>query len=236
MNRFMLRMAAVAVLAGLVGSSTASAVWPFTRTAPAPRPEPIDPEHPGFGVRLNNAYDPCWLPRYSAVARQSILAPFAQQVLNGHVINQTLWNYDFEPGTDRITPAGVEKLDSLVRVRPAPDPKIFIQTARDLAATVDTVDRLAAARNDLDMRRAQTVAKFLASEPRQMPFEIFVHDPTDFGINSTAAGNAFRSQLQGYRGGITGGGVGAQGAGGGGGGGGGGQSAAAPTSVPGTGR
>ena len=46
-------------------------------------------------------------------------------------------NYYFEFGTDVLTPAGMEKLLSLTRVRPAPDPKLYIQTARDLPANLD---------------------------------------------------------------------------------------------------
>ncbi len=165
-------------------------------------------DRPGLQARTNNAYDPCWPERYNAVARQEVLAPFAAQALNGHIMNQTLWNYHFEPGTDRLTAAGVEKLDSLVRVRPHPDTKIYLQTARDIGVNLDALDKLADSRFDLDSRRAALVQKYLAAQPRPMPYEIYVHDPSDNSINSTAAGNAFRGQLQGYRGGITSGGGG----------------------------
>lgn len=196
MNRYLVRMAAAMAAVGSV-IGPAAADWPWSSSK-------CDENKPGCTSRLNNCYDPCWPERYSAVARQEVLAPFAQQVLNGHVINQTIWNHHFEPGTDRLTAAGVEKLDSLVRVRPGPDTKVYLQTARDIAANADTVDKLLATRTDLDNKRAAMVAKFLSQAPQQLPYEIFVHDPTDYGINSTAAGNAYRGQLIGYRGGISG--------------------------------
>jgi len=209
MRRNLLRMAATALTVAGLTTSVSAGDWPWSRNKAVS-------DHQSAGDRLNNAYDPCWPQRYNAVARQEVLAPFAQQALNGHVINQTVWNYHFEPGSDRITAAGVEKLDSLVRIRPSPDTKIYIQTARDLSPSPDTVDRLHADRMALDIKRANMVAKFLAAEPQRFAWEIYVHDPADPSINSTAASNAFRAQLQGYLGGIQGGGgVGAQGAGGG---------------------
>ena len=209
MSRFMLRMAAAAVAVAGLQSVASAADWPRSRKA-------TTKSHGGVTEYLSKAFDPCWPQRYSAVARQEVLTPFAQQALNGHVINLTIWNYHFEPGTDKLTAAGVEKLDSLVRVRPTPDNKVYIQTARDLAANVETVDKLHADRMALDLKRANVVAKFLAAEPQRLPFEIYVHDPSDPSISSIGAGNAWRAQMQGYRGGISGGGgANAQGAGGG---------------------
>src|SRR5437879_2977951 len=39
--------------------------------------------------------DPCWPTRYDAMAAASVNDAFAAQVNNGHVLDQTVWNYHF---------------------------------------------------------------------------------------------------------------------------------------------
>ena len=78
-------------------------------------------------------YDTCWLERYSYQARQSEMQIFAAQVNNGHVLDQTVYAYHFEPGSDRLTKGGQEHLAYLARRRPQPDPKVYLQTAQDVA-------------------------------------------------------------------------------------------------------
>lgn len=196
-----------------------------------------------LGDCYRNAVDPCYPERYNHAARQATLAPFAQQVHNGYVLNQTIWNWYFEFGSDKLTPAGIEKLTSLARERPAPDPKIFIQTARDIPATTDPA-KIADVRNDLDTKRAASIRAYMASQPTFAPvvYEFYVHDPATPGINSEMASNAYRSSFRGYSGGITGSaGIGALSTGGGtnltvvGTGGGGGTPAGSSTGGPGTG-
>jgi hypothetical protein len=164
-----------------------------------------------------NYVDPCYPERYNHAARQAVVAPFAQQVYNGHVLNQTIYNYYFEAGTDKLTPAGLEKLDSIAHTRPAPDPRLYIQTARDLIATPETAAKVADLRTDLDIKRAAAIQKYMAGQPALVPtaYEIYVHDPVVPGIFSDFAGNAYRGSLQGYRGGVSGGGTGVLGTGGG---------------------
>src|SRR5262245_21447388 len=77
--------------------------------------------------------DPCWPDRYSNESRAAVVANFQPQVENGHVLDQTLWNQGFEYGTDKLNGAGMDKLDQIARRRPHPDPKVFLQTARDIA-------------------------------------------------------------------------------------------------------
>jgi hypothetical protein len=67
--------------------------------------------HGGNGNGLiGNAYlhfvDPCYPERYQHAARQAVVYPFAQQVHNGHVLNQTIWNWYFEAGSDKLNQAG----------------------------------------------------------------------------------------------------------------------------------
>ena len=147
-----------------------------------------DEGHGPIGDHWRNFVDPCYPERYNHAARQAVIAPFAQQAANGHFLNQTIWNYYFEAGTDRLTPAGIEKLDSIARTRPAPDPKIFIQTARDIPATTDPT-KIADIRAGLDTKRAAAIQKYMASQPTfgAVAYEFYVHDPATPGINSEMA-------------------------------------------------
>ena len=65
-------------------------------------------------------------------ARREVVDAIAPQVQNGHVLDQTVWNYMFAAGTDELNGVGMAKLDYIVRMRPAPDPQIFVQTAQDV--------------------------------------------------------------------------------------------------------
>jgi hypothetical protein len=174
--------------------------------------------HGPLGDCYRNWVDPCYPERYNVAARQAVLAPFGQQVFNGHVMNQTVYNYYFDFGSDVLTPAGIEKLNSLARVRPAPDPRIFIQTARDLPSNLDPA-KAEVARVDLDAKRAATVLKYMANQPAFAPitYEILVHDPIVPSIYSEFGSFAFRGSQQGYRGNVSGGGTGVLGTGSGGG-------------------
>src|SRR5438132_11858905 len=77
--------------------------------------------------------DPCYPERYWYASRQNVHAAFAPQVRNGHVLDQTVWNYFFEEGTDRLHMKGQAELAYMARRRPCPDPCIFLQTAEDIA-------------------------------------------------------------------------------------------------------
>jgi hypothetical protein len=224
MKRMMRAAAAAAVLFGGVGSAGCAG----TGTAGA-RGE----GHGPIGDCWRNAVDPCYPERYASAARGAVVAPFAQQVQNGTVLNQTVFNYHFVFNSDELTPGGQEKLISLARTRPAPDPKLFIQSARDLPATTDPA-RLADVRADLDARRAATVQKFLAAQPAfggPVNYEIAVIDAPTPGIAANFAEQAYRGSLQQYRGNVSGGGTGVLGTGGGGAGGGGGAITAPPVTT-----
>lgn len=196
------------------------------------------------GGHYRNWVDPCWPERYNAVARAEVMAPFANQVHNGHVLNQTVWNWYFETEmvtdsydravlmpTDRLNSAGMAKLDSLARARPAPDPKIYLQAARDLPsvivktgpihlfgmtlyplaarnATAVEAAAVLAEREALTARRAAAVQKYLAGSPSfaAVSYEIWVHDPAPVGMPAEFAAGAYRGQFYGYRGGLTTGG------------------------------
>ena len=59
--------------------------------------------------------DPCWPERYSSMARQSVNEATNAQAFNGHVLDQTVWNYHFEEGTDKLRRSGQLLLDRLAR-------------------------------------------------------------------------------------------------------------------------
>jgi hypothetical protein len=135
-----------------------------------------------------------------------VTAPFAQQIANGHFALQTVDNWYFEAGTDKLNPAGMAKLDSLARTTPAPDPKIFVQDARDVLVTPENADRIKTLRDDLTARRAVAIQKYLATQPGSpVAYEIMVTDAPTQGIPAQFALNAYRGQAQGYKGGLQGG-------------------------------
>jgi hypothetical protein len=150
-----------------------------------------------------HCWDPSWPERYNYAARQSVVAPFAQQAANGHFLHQTLWNFYFEPGSDKLTPGGMEKLSSLARATPGPDPRIYIQTAQDIGVTPDNVTKVAAVRSDLDAKRAAAIRQYMATTfGPGAEYEVYVHDAPVPSVYGVFAGNAFRGQATGYVGGL----------------------------------
>jgi hypothetical protein len=169
-----------------------------------------------YGYR--DLVDPCYPERYEYAARKELHEAFAPQVLNGHVLDQTVWNYHFEPGTDRLTPGGLEHLAYLARRRPAPDCMIYLQTAQDLGYDAAAPERLVAARTELDGKRKVAIEKFLTAQTagHGVAFQVEVHDPADPGLSSIPVNSAIQQRNLRFRGGLlTGGGVGASATGGG---------------------
>jgi hypothetical protein len=165
----------------------------------------------GGGCYYRDIVDPCWPERYNYLARQEVNGSLAPQVQNGHVLDQTVWNYHFEVGTDKLTAGGLEHVAYLARRRPCPDTVVYIQTAQDVLYEAANPQRLAEVRQDLDAKRVVAVQKFLDVQTSGRPanFQVLVHDPAEPGI-SAAFGNAAANQLVGRaRGGLGGGGGGA---------------------------
>src|SRR5947209_6580489 len=148
MNRYLRGAAAVAVLAGGLGAVGCTGT--HGQVARGVAPDGCGTGHCGTGQcgggghggggngLLRTLYDPCWPERYNAAARDEVLDPFRKQINNGMVMHHTVWNWYFEADpntglpTDRLNPAGLAKLDSIAKERPAPDPRIILQTARDI--------------------------------------------------------------------------------------------------------
>jgi hypothetical protein len=130
--------------------------------------------------------DPCYPQRYEFAARQEVKQAFAPQVLNGHILDQTVWNYHFEPGSATLTPAGLEHLAYLARRRPCPDPNIYLQVAQDISYDPNKFADFVEARNTLDTKRAQAIQDFLTAETsgRNLTFNVVRHDPPEDGMSA----------------------------------------------------
>ncbi len=133
--------------------------------------------------------DPCYPERYIHHARNEVNAGFAPQVQNGHILDQTVWNYHFEAGKDELTTGGRDQLDGLVRRRPRPDSRVYLATARDVSYDAANPDKLVDSRRDLDDRRANAVLKYVQAQTagRPMQFEVVVHDPMETGQHAAPA-------------------------------------------------
>ena len=106
------------------------------------------------------------------------------QAYNGHVLDQTVWNYHFAPGTELLTPAAMDHLKYLARRRPVPDGHLYLQTANDIIYTgAQPPEAFAQARSELDSKRIAMVQKYLAAQTSgHAHFVIDIHDPAEVGI------------------------------------------------------
>lgn len=174
-------------------------------------------DRPGLEDRYHNVVDPCWPQRYSSVARDEVLAPFATQAANGEIIAHTMWNYHFENGSDKLTPAGVEALDTMIHKRPAPDGNVYLQTSRDIPYDQDKADKFAGDRAALDTKRTAAIQKYLSVQAaaKGTNFNVTVVDPADPAFYARYPVSAI-TQLPGQYRASLGGGAGASGGGGGG--------------------
>ena len=189
----MLRMVAVTAVVGMPAVGC-------MHSSPFPHQGPVE-------AHYDNLVDRCWPNRYAHHARENVIAPFATQVTNGAILDQTIWNYMFDGETDKLNPAGLEKLDYLARRRPAPDSRIFLQSAQNVAYDPAHPEKFADGRQTLDEKRGQSVLKYMAARTagRPLTFEVQVIDPADPSLNSNLASSATRGLPQQYRSGVTGG-------------------------------
>ena len=160
-----------------------------------------------FGYR--EIVDPCYPQRYEYAARHEVTAALAPQVQNGHILDQTVWNYHFEPGTDRLNAGGIDHLARLARTRPQPDPMVYMQTAQDVIYDAGAPDKMTEVRNDLDAKRIAAVQHFLSAQTasRALTFQVQIHDPSEVGIPAGAVDIVVRKMNAGYVGKLAGSGA-----------------------------
>jgi uncharacterized membrane protein YgcG len=128
-----------------------------------------------------------------------------------------MWNFYFEPGSDKLTAGGMDKLSSLAHATPGPDPRIYLQHAQDVATTPENIDAVVGMRNELNAKRAAAIQKFMTTQfGPPITYEVLVHDAPTPGVSAIFAGNAYRGQGTGYRGGLSSGSIGVGSVGGGG--------------------
>ena len=65
----------------------------------------------------HNVVDPCYPERYNYMSRTETNQGFISQIQNGHALDQTVWNAQFDAGTAKLTAGGRDHLIYLVRRR-----------------------------------------------------------------------------------------------------------------------
>lgn len=166
-------------------------------------------------IPVRDQWDRCWPQRYNYVARKELVEAFAPQVQNGHILDQTVWNYHFETGSDKLTPGGMQKLDTLSRTRPQPDQYLFLATAHDIHMDPEKPEGYAEERQRLDAKRVAAIQRYLNTQMagRPMAFEVLIHDPYEVGLAADTAAGAVRRMRMGISSLGVGGGISAGGAG-----------------------
>ncbi len=171
--------------------------------------------HDRTGYSCLDLYDRCWFQRYNNLAHRAVNRAMTPQVQNGHVLDQTIWNHMFEPGTDQLNGLGIAHLQYISRRRPEVDRTLYLATAMDLPYDANFPERYAGARQELDSLRVAAVQKYLIglNAGRCQDFQILVHDPADPSISTLGPSIAVPLMYAKFRGGLStsGGGGGAAG-------------------------
>jgi hypothetical protein len=112
-------------------------------------------------VRNQERYDRCWPERYHELARPTAKHAYAPQVANGHSLDQTVWNTDFESGTAKLTEAGKAHLNAIMR-QPCAHRTVYLAASRAPIDDANCADRYYVATPELDAPRKAAVLKHLA--------------------------------------------------------------------------
>jgi hypothetical protein len=170
----------------------------------------------GTGEGYDKLVDPCYPQRYEAAAKHEVNEAIAPQMMNGHVLDQSVWDDHFEAGTDKLTFGGQEHLKYLARRRPHADPVVFLQVAQDVAYDPAKPDAYARARAELTAKRQQAVQTFLGAYTAGTPvdFRVVVHDAPEPGQSAVGVARSVLLMHNSYQGSLpTGGGGGSGGSG-----------------------
>jgi hypothetical protein len=137
-------------------------------------------------------YDKCWPQRYNNLAQRSVNQAMAPQVMNGHVLDQTVWNHHFEEGSDKLTQGGIAHLQYIARRRPCPDTTVYLATSLDLKYDPACPDRYCGARQELDIARVAAIQKYLTALNcgRPQDYQVKIHDPADVTLAASGPGRS----------------------------------------------
>ena len=120
--------------------------------------------------------DPCWPERYNAIAAHSVRDMQIAQADKGHILNQTLWNEDFDG--DKIKPSGIARLKWIAGREPTPVlMKVYLQNA-DVPLDADTAKYIREQERANDGRR-KAMQAFLSTQTAARNgtvYQIDVHD------------------------------------------------------------
>lgn len=95
--------------------------------------------------------DHCWPEQYSRESARRVQAPFQQQMINGNILETTLWDHYFEKEEGQeavLSTAGQARLQYLARKRPYVIPTLQMQTSFN---------------QELDQKRVQAVKDYTSS-------------------------------------------------------------------------
>src|SRR5205085_9525153 len=130
--------------------------------------------------------------RYEYMARKEVHAAFAAQVNRGHMLDQTVWNYHFNAGTDQLNAMGLDHLAMLARRLPQPDTLLFVQTAQDITYDPANPDKLHDPRAGLDGKRIAAIQRFMQAQTagKDLDFQVATIDPSEIGLPAIPVGSA----------------------------------------------
>jgi hypothetical protein len=161
--------------------------------------------------------DPCYPQRYNYMSEREVYGAIAPQVANGHMLDQTVWNYHFDAGTDRLNAMGLDHLAMLARRKPQADPLLFLQTAQsDVSYDPAAPERMAEQRQELNNKRIAAVRQFMTAQTagKGYDFQVVVIDPSEIGLPAIPVNTMNQQYNSRFKGGLTGGGASASGGGG----------------------
>jgi hypothetical protein len=163
----------------------------------------------GTDCSYDDLVDPCYPQRYEAAARREVNEAMAPQMMNGHVLDQSVVDSYFEAGTDKLTPGGQEHLKYIARRRPHADPVVFLQAAQDVVYDPAHPEAYVKARMELTDKRSQAVMAFLGAYTAGAPqaFRVVVHDAPEPGQSAVGVARSVVLMHNSYQGSLTAGGA-----------------------------
>jgi len=83
-----------------------------------------------------------WPEPYTSIAKEEVQAPIDIQVANARVVEQTLWDYHFEPNSERLNSTGRQRLRWIAPQAQDTYPVIYVAAIDDAELTQRRVARV----------------------------------------------------------------------------------------------